>query len=89
MSTLARSLIRYGYAPFMLLGINGAGIAVAATGAHKAWLLVLLAVAVTVSFTAEHLLPYQDSWNTPHGDTGRSDRLRRRCAAGRDAVAGG
>ncbi|MGY1948572.1 sterol desaturase family protein [Nocardia asiatica] len=71
MSTLARPLIRYGYAPFMLLGINGAGIAVAATGAHKAWLLVLLAVAVTVSFTAEHLLPYQDSWNTPHGDTGR------------------
>ncbi|BDT85530.1 sterol desaturase family protein [Nocardia cyriacigeorgica] len=71
MSTLARPLIRYGYAPFMLLGINGAGIALAATGANKAWLIVLLAVAVAVSFTAERLLPYQDSWNTSHGDTGR------------------
>ncbi|MBF6100533.1 sterol desaturase family protein [Nocardia cyriacigeorgica] len=71
MSTLARPLIRYGYAPFMLLGINGAGIALAATGANKAWLIALLAVAVAVSFTAERLLPYQDSWNTSHGDAGR------------------
>lgn len=72
MSTLlARPLIRYGYAPFMLLGINGVGIAVAAGGAHKAWLIALLGVAVAVSFTAERVLPYQVSWNASHGDTGR------------------
>ncbi|MBF6439589.1 sterol desaturase family protein [Nocardia cyriacigeorgica] len=71
MSTLVSPLIRYGYAPAMLLGINGAGIALAATGANKLWLIALLAAAVAVSFTAERLLPYQDSWNASHGDTGR------------------
>ncbi|GAB2680124.1 sterol desaturase family protein [Nocardia goodfellowii] len=71
MSTLARPLIRYGYAPFMLLGINGVAIALVGGGAGKAWLLALLAVAVAASFTAEALLPYQDSWNGSHGDTGR------------------
>lgn len=71
MSTLARPLIRYGYAPFMLLGINGGAIALVGGGAGKAWLLALLAVAVAASFIAEALLPYQDSWNGSHGDTGR------------------
>ncbi|UGT56016.1 sterol desaturase family protein [Nocardia asteroides] len=68
---MTSTLIRYGYVPFMLLGVNGAGIALAASGAPKAWLIALLAVAVAVSFTAERLLPYQDSWNTSHGDLGR------------------
>src|SRR5690606_22329916 len=71
MFTLVRPLIRYGYAPFMLLAVNGGGIALAATGANKLLLIVLLAVAVAVSFTAEHLLPYQRSWNTSRGDAGR------------------
>ncbi|MFC4375088.1 sterol desaturase family protein [Nocardia halotolerans] len=71
MSTLVAPLIRYGYAPFLLLGINGAGIAVAAVGANKLWLIALLGVAVAASFAAEHLLPYQDSWNNSHGDAGR------------------
>ncbi|WP_043661301.1 sterol desaturase family protein [Nocardia thailandica] len=70
-STLVHPLIRYGYVPFMLLGVDGAGIALAASGAPKAWLIALLAVAVAVSFIAERLLPYQDSWNTSHGDLGR------------------
>ncbi|WP_043737291.1 MULTISPECIES: sterol desaturase family protein [Nocardia] len=71
MSTLARPLIRYGYAPVMLLGLNGAGIAVTAAGASKLWLLALLAVAVALSFTAERLLPYQHAWNNSQGDSGR------------------
>lgn len=71
MSTFVRPLIRYGYAPSMLLGINGAGIALAASGANKAWLIVLLVVAVAVSFTAERFLSYRDSWNASHGDVGR------------------
>ncbi|TLG08834.1 sterol desaturase family protein [Nocardia cyriacigeorgica] len=71
MSAITRPLIRYGYAPAMLLGINGAGIALAAGGANRAWLMVLLVIAIALSFAAERALPYQDSWNSSHGDTGR------------------
>lgn len=71
MSTITHPLIRYGYAPLMLLGINGVGIALAASGANKAWLLALLVAAIAMSFAAERLLPYQDTWNTSHGDAGR------------------
>ncbi|MBW0274445.1 fatty acid hydroxylase [Nocardia sp. MH4] len=71
MLTITRPLIRYGYAPAMLLGINGAGIALAAGGANKAWLLALLVTAIALSFAAERLLPYRADWNSPHGDTGR------------------
>lgn len=71
MSTLTRPLVRYGYAPVMLLGINGSGIVLAAHGANKLWLIALLAVAVALSFIAERILPYQHTWNTSRGDTGR------------------
>ncbi|WP_035696666.1 sterol desaturase family protein, partial [Glycomyces tenuis] len=64
-------LIRYGYAPLMLIGVNGTGIALAASGAPKPWLLALLALAVGLSFTAERLLPYQETWNHSAGDAGR------------------
>ncbi|MFI7524370.1 sterol desaturase family protein [Nocardia salmonicida] len=71
MTTLVSALTRYGYAPSMLLGINGVGIALAATGANKLWLVALLGLAIAMSFTAERLLPYQAAWNNSHGDTGR------------------
>ncbi|MBF6100724.1 sterol desaturase family protein [Nocardia cyriacigeorgica] len=71
MSTLVSSLIRYGYAPLMLFGANGAGIALIAGGAHKAWLIALLAAAIALSFIAERLLPYRGAWNASHGDVGR------------------
>ncbi|MFQ6330743.1 sterol desaturase family protein [Nocardia sp. CWNU-33] len=71
MSTIARPLIRYGYAPLMLLGINGLGVALAASGADKLWLLALLGTAIALSFAAERVLPYRKSWNTPSGDVGR------------------
>src|SRR5690606_33404745 len=38
------------------------------------WLLPLLLAAILVSQVAERLLPYQRSWNEPHGD-GPSDLL--------------
>ncbi|MGW5052623.1 sterol desaturase family protein [Actinokineospora sp. NPDC004072] len=66
-----RSLIRYGYVPLMLLGINGAGIAVVAGGGSKLWLIGLLLLAIALSFTAERLLPYHADWNTPHDDDRR------------------
>ncbi|WP_234433418.1 sterol desaturase family protein [Streptomyces sp. NRRL WC-3549] len=68
-----RTLIRYGYAPFMLLGVNGAGIALAAVGASEFWLLGLLLLAVGCSFAAERLLPYEDGWSTPPPGDGRRD----------------
>ncbi|MGW6333578.1 sterol desaturase family protein [Nocardia rhamnosiphila] len=71
MPTIVRTLVRYGYVPVMLLGVNGAGIALAAGGAHKAWLLALLVGAVALSFAAERLLPYENTWNSPHGDIPR------------------
>ncbi|UVS80415.1 sterol desaturase family protein [Actinokineospora sp. UTMC 2448] len=66
-----RTLIRYGYVPFMLLGVNGAGIAVIAGGGSKVWLLGLLLVAIACSFAAERVLPYRAEWNTSHGDDRR------------------
>jgi sterol desaturase/sphingolipid hydroxylase (fatty acid hydroxylase superfamily) len=65
------ALARYGYVPLMLIGVNGAGIALIATGAAKAWLLVLLAAAITLSFAVERLIPYHDPWNSSHDDVGR------------------
>ncbi|WP_200841977.1 sterol desaturase family protein [Actinomadura sp. K4S16] len=67
-----RGAVRYGYAPAMLLGVNGAGIALTSAGAGKVWLMALLAVAIAASFAAEHLLPYDRDWNRPLDD-GRRD----------------
>ncbi|WP_205718214.1 sterol desaturase family protein [Actinomadura sp. WMMA1423] len=66
-----RAAVRYGYAPAMLLGVNGAGIALASAGAGKIWLLALLAAAIAASFTAERILPYDQAWNRPLDDGGR------------------
>ena len=66
-----KSLIRYGYVPFMILGINGAGIVVASSNSPKYWLLALLLASIAVSFLAERVLPYRGEWNTPHDDHSR------------------
>ncbi|WP_125777284.1 sterol desaturase family protein [Antribacter gilvus] len=66
-----RTLVRYGYVPFMLLAINGAGITIAASGGSKLWLLGLLLLAIASSFLAERVLPYREEWNTPHDDDHR------------------
>jgi sterol desaturase/sphingolipid hydroxylase (fatty acid hydroxylase superfamily) len=72
--TPLRALARYGYVPFMLLGLNGAGIALTGAGAPKYWLLMILAVAIAVSFLVEWFIPYDPSWNNEHDDTIR-DRI--------------
>ncbi|MGP3918834.1 sterol desaturase family protein [Nonomuraea sp. 10N515B] len=66
-----RTVIRYGYAPFMLAGVNGTAIWLAAAGASKLWLLGLLLLAIACSFAAERALPYEDSWNESQADAGR------------------
>ncbi|WP_141619449.1 sterol desaturase family protein [Myxococcus sp. AB036A] len=68
---LARQLLRVGYPLFMLLGINGAALALVHGGASKLWLGGLLMAAIGVSFLAERAIPYEPDWNRPHGDVGR------------------
>lgn len=64
-----RSFIRYSYAPIFWVGFIGAAIVVVETGLPK-WLLALLLVAaVSVSFAAEHVLPYETEWNRNQRDS--------------------
>ena len=78
MSTLTYTpvhrLARYGYVPFMLVGLNWTAIAMTAVGAPKYWLLAVLAVAIAVSFLVERLIPYDSSWNHDRSDSTR-DRI--------------
>jgi sterol desaturase/sphingolipid hydroxylase (fatty acid hydroxylase superfamily) len=73
-----RAAVRYGYAPFMMLGLVGAAYwvvsqLVVAQGHTWAYLLLapLLALAYAVSFSAERLAPFFEDWNDhgAHGDT--------------------
>ena len=72
--TAAQAVARYGYVPFMLIGLNGAGIAVAAAGAPKFWLLGILGIAITTAFVVERIIPYDPQWNHDRADTTR-DRI--------------
>lgn len=63
---LKQTLARYGYAPFMLLGINAAAFAVVAGGYSYAWLIPLLGIAFATAYLAEHILPWHDEWNHSH-----------------------
>ncbi|WP_166904367.1 sterol desaturase family protein [Mycobacterium sp. DL440] len=64
-------LIRYGYVPFMLLGLNGAAAYLASRSASELWLVGIIAIGVASSFAAERILPYRADWNTSHDDAHR------------------
>ncbi|WP_235214941.1 sterol desaturase family protein [Rhodococcus opacus] len=72
--TLLQQIARYGYVPFMLIGLNGVGVALAAAGAPKYWLLLVSAAAITASFLVERTIPYEATWNHAQGDNSR-DRI--------------
>ncbi|QZT54955.1 sterol desaturase family protein [Mycolicibacterium austroafricanum] len=78
MTSMATSAVqvvaRYGYVPFMLIGLNGAGIAVAAAEAPKYWLMVILVVAIATAFLVERVIPYDPEWNHDRADSTR-DRI--------------
>ncbi len=57
------TIIRFGYVPFMLVGLNVAGLLVVANGWSYAWLLVVLGIAFAASHLAERLLPHFEEWN--------------------------
>ena len=70
-----RLLTRYGYFPAMFLGINGLAAAIVFSGLSPslaaASLVALMAVALTLAFGAERLIPYDPEWNSSRGDVGR------------------
>lgn len=64
-------IVRHGYLPLMLIGVNGLGIWLASQGANKILLFAILTGAVATSFVAERIAPYESAWNAPRGDAGR------------------
>ena len=73
-----RTLVRYGYAPFMMLGLTAVAYwivtdLVVGRGNPWAylWLAPLLALAYATAFAAEKTRPFFDEWNDhdAHGDT--------------------
>ncbi|WP_163747005.1 sterol desaturase family protein [Mycolicibacterium helvum] len=64
-------LVRWGYVPFMLIGINGAAAYLGAVHASELWAVALIITAVACSFAAERLLPYRREWNSGLEDAGR------------------
>jgi sterol desaturase/sphingolipid hydroxylase (fatty acid hydroxylase superfamily) len=65
---ILRVLVRFGFVPFMLLGLNGAAYWVVSQGHSYAWLLPLLVVAFAAAHAGEHIAPWYEEWNDPHQD---------------------
>jgi sterol desaturase/sphingolipid hydroxylase (fatty acid hydroxylase superfamily) len=72
-----RAIVRYGYAPFMMLGLVGAAywvVAELAVAQNNPWayllLAPLLALAYATAFAGEKIAPFFDEWNDhdDHGD---------------------
>ena len=68
---VTRTIVRCGYAPFMLIGLNGVAIVLAAASAPKWLLLLVLGAAVVASFIAESIIPYDSQWNHDYSDSVR------------------
>jgi sterol desaturase/sphingolipid hydroxylase (fatty acid hydroxylase superfamily) len=73
-----RAIVRYGYAPFMMLGLTAAAYLVVSELAVAGdnpwaylWLAPLLVLAYVTAFGAEKIAPFFDEWNDhhEHGDT--------------------
>ncbi|MGQ0674200.1 MAG: sterol desaturase family protein [Hyphomicrobium sp.] len=64
-----RFVVRYGYAPFMILGLNVAAYTLVASKHNYFWLAPLLTLALGTAFVAERALPCFEEWNVPHGDS--------------------
>jgi len=65
------SLVRFGYVPLMLLGINGAAVVLAQSAGAELWMAALILTAIGLSFVAERVVPYAPDWNDSMGDAPR------------------
>lgn len=68
--SLATRIVRYGYLPMMLFGVNSAIVVLAHRG-QPVLMLPLLLLAVALSFVAERIVPYSPDWNRPRQDRAR------------------
>lgn len=66
-----RELIKVTYVPLMLGGFLAAALYAIAGGFGYGALLVLLLLAIGISFVLERLVPYEKQWNQDHGDSWR------------------
>jgi sterol desaturase/sphingolipid hydroxylase (fatty acid hydroxylase superfamily) len=67
MTAFVRTAVRYGYAPFMMLGINAAAFFAVING-HYLLLAPILLTAILATTYAERVSPCHDEWNHDHGD---------------------
>ena len=70
-SSTARWLVRYVYAPFMILVPNAIALAIVGNGYAYYWLAPVALAALGISFAAERVAPYEPEWNHDHDDTPR------------------
>jgi sterol desaturase/sphingolipid hydroxylase (fatty acid hydroxylase superfamily) len=69
--SLLYAFARYGYVPFMLIGLNGLALHLASSGV-RFWIVGMLTlIAIASAFLAEHVLPYEQAWNKSQGDAGK------------------
>lgn len=68
---MVRTLVRCGYVPMMLVGINGVAIVLARAPWAELWMVVLIIAAIGLSFAVERVLPYAPEWNDSLGDARR------------------
>jgi len=66
-----RTIIGFGYVPFMYVALGGTAVVLAGEGAPLWAFPIVVGAAVSVSFAAERVLPYEDEWNLDRGDAGR------------------
>ena len=66
-----RVFARYFYVPTMIVGLNALAVYLIAYGHRYVWVVLLLAVAIGLSFAMEQVLPYEGAWNEAHGDTAK------------------
>src|SRR5690349_351608 len=69
--SIVRTFARYGYVPFMLLGLNCLAIYLVSHGHSLWWTAPIGAFAFALAFAMEHVLPYEEEWNASHGDVAK------------------
>lgn len=57
------TIVRYGFAPFMMLGLTGAAYWTVSSGYSYLWLVPLLAAAYATTFASEKIAPFFEEWN--------------------------
>jgi sterol desaturase/sphingolipid hydroxylase (fatty acid hydroxylase superfamily) len=68
---MLRDAARWTYAPLMLLGFNGAALALVSGGYSYLWVGPLAVAALLVAMAMERWLPHEPEWNQSQGDVAK------------------